>query len=267
MPMIKSPTLLKAAYDATMKIAREAPTTLLEPFSTVFRAFSSDYFVVDTHRHILRRDHAEGALRIPPYGQDQNRWTGTSGHAAGVPAKGGLYCSVQQQATVNEAAHYFQAGREASAAARGVPAPNPLPRTAVLHSKCVVKIRLLGRWLVADLSLRHNPAALSFLDRIGADLAVRAAMQAIAGRSVRVSEQINDPNDCSLARGIGLALAQAGYQGLQVETARMSERSVFERGDNLIFFGAVGQRIPNLSVEEAYLFPLGGSLVRYPVEF
>ena len=78
---------------------------------------------------------------------------------------------------------------------------------------------------------------------------------------------MNDGDDCSVARGIGLALAQHGFQALCAQTVRASQRSPLERGDNIIFFGRVGSMIPNLSVEEAYLFPLVGRPELYPVTF
>lgn len=70
-----------------------------------------------------------------------------------------------------------------------------------------------------------------------------------------------------VARGIGLALDETGYEALMVETARESERSPLERGDNVILFGPVGEKIRNLSIDEAYIFPVVGEPERYPVEF
>ncbi|HEX4604295.1 MAG TPA: hypothetical protein VH724_09895, partial [Candidatus Angelobacter sp.] len=35
-------------------------------------------FVVDMHRHVFRRDHANGALLIWPSSRDENRWTGNA---------------------------------------------------------------------------------------------------------------------------------------------------------------------------------------------
>lgn len=266
MPAVKSFAVLDAVYKATLKIGREAPTTPFEHMSTVFRAFPQSHFVVDTYRHVFRRDHADGALLIWPNSSDGNRWTGNA--APSVPAKrGGLYCSVQGQATVNEAAYYFQRQREARAAAAAQPAPAPVARTAVLTGKCVVRIRLLGRWLAADLSPRHNPGASGFIARIEKDPDVKNALRSAGYMTARIADLINHPEDCSVARGIGLALDKTGYEALIVETARESERSPLERGDNVIFFGAVGEKIRNLSIDEAYIFPFVGQPERYPVEF
>src|SRR5262245_2754878 len=107
MPAVKSCAVLDAVYKAVLKIGREAPTMLFVPPIPAFRSFPQAPFVVDMRRHVFRRPHADGALRIQRSSRDENRWTGKATPSA--PAKrGGLYCSVQGQATVNEAAHYFQ---------------------------------------------------------------------------------------------------------------------------------------------------------------
>ena len=82
-------------------------------------------------------------------------------------------------------------------------------------------------------------------------------------------EAINDPNDCSVARGIGIAVGHFGYEALLVQTARTSERSPLEMGDNLIFFGKQGECIRNLSVEEVPvpILPAGQPPDVYSVRF
>jgi hypothetical protein len=265
MPLALFPKLLTAVYRETLLAAESAPSTILGSGSTVFRAFDQVYFTVDTHRHILRRDQADNALIVRDAHSDQNRWTGDSGDSA-IPSWGGVYCALQQQALVNEVAHYVESARTAAASASGAPAPSPLPRPATLNQKCVVKVRLLGPHLAADLS-PHNPGWAAFLKRLEDAPSVKRELAATNRPAKTIRQAINDPTDCSVARGIGLALANHGYSALVVETARTSERSVLERGDNLIFFGRQGERIMNLSVEEAYLFPLVGPPVVYPVEY
>jgi hypothetical protein len=137
----------------------------------------------------------------------------------------------------------------------------------VLAGQYVIKIRLLGRWVAADLSPRHNPGASAFLNRIGADRDVQAAIRAAGYGTTRIEELIFHPVDCSVARGIGLAMDQTGWEALIVETARQSERSVLERGDNIIFFGNLGSVVRNLSPQEAWAFPPGGSPIRYVIQF
>ena len=262
MPLASFPKLLAAVYTETLSAAARVPSTLLGPNTTLFRAFDQAYFTVDTHRPILRRDQADNALIVRDEISDQNRWTGL-GRAPGIPSWGGVYCALQQQALVNEVAHYVNAGR---AAAAGKTAPNPLPRPATLNQKCVIKIRVLGTFLAADLS-PHNPGSIAFLDSVGGSPSVKRELAATGRSWHSMRDAVNDPNDCSAARGIGLALAKHGYEAVIVQTARTSERSLLELGDNVVFFGKQGQQIANLSVEEAYLFPLVGQPLVYPVEY
>ena len=265
MPLALFSKLLTAVYRETLLAAQSAPSIILGPDTTVFRAFDQSHFTVDTYRHILRRDQADNALVVRDAHADQNRWTGRSGDPT-IRSWGGVYCSLQQQAVVNEVAHYVQSARATAASASGAPTPAPLPRPATLNQKCVIKIRLLGAFLAIDLS-PHNPGFQSFIEGIGRTASVRREMAAIRRPWLSIRDAINDATDCSVARGIGLALANHGFRALVVQTARTSERSLLERGDNLIFFGTQGERIANLSVEEAYLFPLVGKPVVYPVEY
>ncbi len=237
-----------------------SPTTILGPDSTVFRWFDLKYFTVDTHRHILRRDQANKALMVRDANSDQNRWTGRSIDPI-VRNSGGLYCSMQQQAVFNEAMHYAQSAW----AARPDTSGTALPLSASLNQKCVIKIRLLGPCLAAEIS-PHNPGQQAFLNRIWQAPAVRRELPT-AKNWISAQDAISDGQDCSVARGIGLALASYGYKALVVQTVRTSERSPFELGDNVIFFGKQEETIGNLSVVEAYLFPLVGKPVVYPVEF
>jgi hypothetical protein len=260
---ISHPVLLKSVYlellgrgKSAGVFADKAPTRIVGPQVSVFRAFDQEHFIVDTQRRILRRDHADNALIVRDESSDQNRYTGQS-HDPSIPAWGGLYCSLQQQATVNEAAYYVEKERQKKAAATGKPTPAPLPRSAVLNSKCVVKISLLGPFVAVDLSA-HNPGARDFVDSLGRTDGVKRSLASAGQASKSLWSLLLDPDDYSVARGIGLALAAHGYRSLIASTARQSERSSSERGDNIIFFGHQKQRIENLSVVEAYLFPLAG---------
>lgn len=265
MPNVGSPAVLSAVYSAALRRAGDAPTTLVPANSTFFRAFDQIYFTVDMHRRILRRDQAMNTLMIRDQYSDQNRFTGLS-HDPHIPSSGGLYCALQQQSLVNEVVHYVEAARSQSAAARGAAPPKPVPRTAVFNTKAAVKIRALGPVLAVDIS-PHNAYGATFVNSIGADTTVKSALKAAGKGSTPLWDAMNDGADCSAARGLGLALAQHGYEALCAQTVRTSERSPLERGDNLIFFGRQGEVVRNLSIVEAYLFPVVGSLEVYPVEF
>ena len=264
MPVVRFPALLAAVYHAVLRNASNAPSRPIFGGETFFRAFDQKYFVVDTHRRILRRDHANNSLRIPK-DSGKNRFSGAS-HNPSIASIGGLYCALQQQALVNEAAFYRESGRTERAALAGLPPPKPMPRSAVLSDRAAVKIRTLGPVIAADLS-PHNVSALKFVNGIGGDAAVRSAMK-LAGKGPKIMwEELNDPDDCSIARGFALALAKFGYKAMCAQTVRKSERSPFELGDNVIFFGREGKLVETLSVVEAYLFPVIGDLQVYPVEY
>ena len=114
-----------------------------------------------------------------------------------------------------------------------------------------MKMRLMGSMLVADLS-PHNPRARRFLRELGKD----------------AWEQMVDLKDCSVARGIGLAVAQSGaLRGLSVQTVRESERSAEERGDNIVFLMSPGQAVSNVYIEEAYYFGKRYDPEIFPVAF
>ena len=204
-----------------------------------------------------------------------NRFSGASG-VTGVPEFGGLYCSTQQQAQINELLHYSRNEIvNPEMVKKGLATPMKVPRGATgfphvgasLNLKCIVQIRIMGAFVAADLSL-HNPGARPFLDKLGATEAVHEALRA-AGRAGRpLWDQMCDGDDCSVARGIGLAVADSDYMSaLQATTVRPSERSSDEAGDNIVFFGKDGQTVPNLYIDKAYLFPIDGPPMEVPVDW
>jgi len=106
-----------------------------------------------------------------------------------------------------------------------------------------------------------------FINSLGNDEAVRSAIKSSGKAVPSIWDEMNHGDDCSVARGIGLALAKQGREALCVQTVRTSERSPLERGDNLIFFGQEGKTVRNLSIVKAYLFPDVGPPEVYPVEY
>ncbi len=225
LPTVKRCAALLAAYTAAKKKIDDVPTVFLLPGQTVFRSFdpSSPYSLLPKPKpgtHVSKA--LANRLLVPSDGsrEGKNRFSGPSYNAA-IPASAGFYCVQQQQALVNEAMHY-----------------TGNPGVWALTGKCVLKVRLMGSILVADLS-PHNPRARRFLRSLGAD----------------IWDQMVDPKDCSVARGIGLAIAQSGtLRGLSVQTVRESERSPEERGDNLVLFAAPGRAISGVYIEAAYYF-------------
>lgn len=229
MPRVLHPAVLAKSYELTRKKIeqREIPTTVVQAGQFLYRSINPS----NPHTHLPKpagpRKHiskpSANALLAPADEAMElgNRFSGPS-HNAHIRGAGGLYCVQQQQALMNESMHYSKKNG-----------------AWALAGRCVLKIRVLGAILVADLS-PHNPAGERFLRELS-----KSAMW----------EKMNDPHDCSVARGIGLAIAHSGYlRGLSVQTVRESERSSEERGDNLVLYGAPGKAIPGVTVEEAWYF-------------
>jgi hypothetical protein len=268
MPRVHSKQLMAAIYRVVVQRGSgfNLPTTLVPANATVFHAFDQRYFAVDASRRIFRRDEAMSSIKIFPSPDDTNRFTGSSMGTPGIEPSGGLYCSLQQQAIVNEVSHYVNEAAAAEAAKRGAARPDPIARTKVMATKPVVKIQTMAPLLAVELS-PHNPIGVEFVNSLGQDNGVQDAMKAAGKVRTPIWEAMNDGEDCSVARGLGLAVAKLGYQGLCVQTVRTSERSRLENGDNIVYFGREGEIVPNLWVVEAYYFPLDGDVERYPVEF
>jgi hypothetical protein len=263
MPRVMSAHLLRAVYAEASRLveARKIPTELIPATVPLYRSFDQQYATVNTQR-LFPRQTADAALIIRDQFLDVNRFSGQSS-TAGIPAYGGLYCSIQAQAIVNEMRHYARGKKNVPRSGNtGFPQVG-----ATLRSKCIVRIRLMSSVLAADISI-HNPGRAGFLDAIDRSPDVQAALRA-AGRGARtVAYELNDSEDCSVARGIGLAVANAPWlRTLKATTARPSDRSPDEMGDNIIFFGRNDERIGGLWIDEAYLFPLVGEPIVCPVEF
>jgi len=238
LPRVKRPEALATAYLAAKRKMDDAPTLLLQPGQTAFRSFnpnSPHTFLPKPQagQHVSKFE--ANRLLVPGDGVKDlnNRFSGPS-YNANIPASGGFYSVLQQQALVNEATHY--SGRVAAWA---------------LSGRCVLKIRLMRSLLVAELS-PHNPRGRRFLRELGAD----------------TWDRMIDVEDCSVARGIGLAIAESGFlRGLSVQTVRESERSDAERGDNLVLFSAPGQPISGVFIEEASYFGRTYAPEVFPVSF
>jgi hypothetical protein len=237
-PKVLRPDALAAAYAATRRKIDDLPTVMLQSGATIFRSFNptSAYSLLPkppSGGHVSKLQ--ANKLLIPGDGAIDlnNRFSGPSYDPA-IPAAAGLYCVLQQQALVNESAHY---GKKA--------------RVWALSGRCVLKMRLMGSMLVADLS-PHNPKSSRFLRELGRG----------------TWDEMTDPKDCSVARGIGLAIAEtATFRGLAVQTVRESERSAEERGDNLVLFASPGTAITGVYLEEAYYYGKRYDPEIFPVEF
>jgi hypothetical protein len=240
MPAVNTRAVLAKVYEKAMeKIRRrEIPTTFIDAGQVLYRSINaqSPYTYLPKPAaggHVSKR--LANKLLIPGDGtlDLKNRFSGPSFDSS-IPPASGLYCVLQQQALVNESAHY--SGKAAVWALAG---------------RCVLRIRVMGRLFVADLS-PHNPGALRFFRELGHD----------------AWERVNDPKDCSVARGIGLAVAHSGFlQGMCVQTVRESDRSDEERGDNLVLFAPAGLPVAALYIERAYYYGKSAQPEIFPVDF
>ncbi len=236
MPTVKSSTALKQAYDAAQqKIAlREVPTLLIQGVQAMFRSVPAGILPKPAAGGHVSKSAANKLLVPYDLGTERgNRFSGPSYNSPAIPSVGGIYCVLQQQALINESMHY-----------------SGNPGATALDGKCVLRMRVMGVLMVADLS-PHNPGSRRFLDSIGP----------------KAWDEMNNPDDCSVARGIGLAIADSGFlHGLSVQTVRTSERSAGERGDNLVLFSSTGA-VPQIFIDEAYYYAGSGAPQKFPVAF
>jgi hypothetical protein len=256
MPTVNHRAVLAATYRATLKKidAREIPTLPVQAGSTIFTNIDPNKawtWLPKPKRVNYVSKFDANKLLMPRDGRKEreNRFSGPSLNGD-IPASGGLYCVLQQQAMVNERIYY--SGR---------------PGTVSLCGRCILRIRLAGSLLVAEIS-PHNRSALTFLRELGPGIekelpevlsrgdpkALDEALTFLRKLGADTWERMNNPNDCSVARGIGLAIASSGLRGLSAQTVRMSDRAEDERGDNLALFGPQDQPIRGLYIEAVSYF-------------
>ena len=153
MPTVNIQASLEKVYEkAREKVAdRSILSTFIEPGQVLYQSINpqSTYTYLpksSSGGHISKC--RANKLLIPGDGvlDLRNRFTGSSGNRS-IPAASGLYCVLPQQALVNESAYY--SGKAAVWASAG---------------KCVLRICVMGRLLVADLS-PHNPGSRRFFKR------------------------------------------------------------------------------------------------------
>ena len=270
MPTVARKDVVAAVYHATLAVAKNGllPSTPLAAGHTLFRAVPNKYLPKPAAGNAVSKRLAQNALQ-PRDGaagtedNDRNRFTGLS-YSPIIRPVGGLYCVLQQQALVNEAMHYARMEADVK---KAIAAGMPL-RDAAFANRCVVKVVLMDRFLLADLS-PHNPGSERFFKQVSEQPGL---MQLLAktqyASKVSFFDRMVDSDDCSVARGVGLALAGVGYlKGILVQTVRRSGRSLDEKGDNVVLFGNAGTPVPALYVDQVFYFDAIGKLERFPVSF
>ena len=162
MPFVQRPAVLRAVYHETLRKIRawEMPNEMIFRERTMFRFKDAGRLII-RHNGIISRSSAEEVfLKIADEKKDHfDRFSGNSLNG-GIQRWGGLYCSLQTPALVNEMQH--SAGPQ-------IPRDKQTGRPQLgetLAVKCVAKISLLEPVLAADLSL-HNPGVRDFFDELG----------------------------------------------------------------------------------------------------
>jgi hypothetical protein len=238
MAIIKSDELLAKTYKAVWDNLNTLPTQPLLAGQTMYRAISpsSRYTLLEKPSKgvHLSKGALDKLITPPPPIELNARYSGSStgasnpsssANATAISGAGGIYFALQTQALINEMRHYRKR-----------------PADKVFNGRAVLKVVLMGPILVADLS-PHTSGASTFLAKIGKLI------------GVDVEKKIMDPIDCSVARGIGLAVANSGkYAGLLTRTARESERSKDERGDNVVLYGSRKRPVWELRVESVEFY-------------
>ena len=253
MPTLKRPDVLAVIYRAATKLIQRGavPSTLIGNGHTLFRAVGTQYLPKPSPGGHVSKHTANQSLMPRDGAKDlDNRFSGPSNNPA-IPPASGLYCVLQQQALVNELMHYTKKSG-----------------TTAFADKSVLKLRLMSSINCVDLS-PHNPGHGRFLNDLLNSPGVRSTLAKGSTAPINLWNEITDSTDCSVARGIGLAVSNSTmYHGLIAETVRQSERSIEERGDNIILYGSAMQQISLLYIEEAWFFDLGANSVEiFPVAF
>lgn len=260
MPSVVHPKALKAVYEETLRRIGhgELPTELIDRSRTLYRSAEVGRFLI-LPNGTVDKNTANEFLKVRDQFDDRNRFTGISKNAD-IPGIGGLYCSLEQSALLNEMLHYadprIQRDRTGFADVN-----------QTLAARSIVRIQMMSSVLVADLSPR-NPGARQFISTLGKSNSVQQALHKSGTLGALIWEQLFDGEDCSVARGIGLAVAKSGfYAGLKAFTVRPSPRSDGPKGENIVFFGRNKASIQGLWIDEAYLYPANAPRQTYPVVF
>ena len=253
---IRNPALFKLTYEATRRLTERAgvPTRLVWPGETVLRSVQMK-FVPSLIDGRLPRSEAEGVITIRDADQDRNRWTGT-GPAPALPM-GGLYVSLTSGSLSAELTHYNRSWLPKEAGTGFADVMDGFARAGTPVRLALFRLRTRASMLMADLA---PPAGGIFYNDLARDPALKTELAKLPG-SPALSALANAPDDYTIPRAIGLALAASrGYAGLIAPTAR-EDRAARDAGDNAVFFGANGP-CPVIVVDQAMLFHYddGGAL-------
>jgi hypothetical protein len=241
--------LLKVAYEATARLLRDrpevTPTQFLWGDSRFLRVIPMEFckpLYSDDAR--LTQAVADNVRTIRDEKEDKNRWSG-SGLGTAEDC-GGLYLSLDSGALSAEIAHYNQylprAGLTKAPDVTAAFGPKMVRRLALFRLRPLVALH------VVDFS-KYSPGRALFFETLGRDESVRSALRASRG-TTDCEGACRDGDDYSFSRGVALAVAGRGYDGILVRTARDNE-AIRDDGNNVVLFGRDKQPHPKLYVENA----------------
>jgi hypothetical protein len=229
MPSARNPLVFEQAFDAAAGLlaSNDVPTRQIGLHrDQLFRYVDRQYLPKPAPNKFPSP--LEQAKALSPFDEtnDTNRWSGKS-PVNRIPSRGGLYTVIHPHALINELRH-------------GNAKWNPAWNERKLERYVIVEIHMMQAQLFLDLSTA-NPRANRFWNQFFI--------------KSKLNRQIHEPRlkseDCSIQRGIGLAVAQCLYLGgLITNTVRTSDRSEGEVGENVIFYGPNRSPIPHLVVEK-----------------
>lgn len=236
MSRVRDLNLFHAVHHATAERlkAGRAPDLVVFPHSLGFvRAVDREYL---TNRFKQFDPQTVPAnLQVRDALRDRNRFSGlTPSHAGGGIQTGGVYFSRHPAALLNELRNY--SGRRK-------------PITKVLARKGVISLEVVQCMQLLDLSAYSHHTS-RFLTDIAQDSDVQDAMRHnnLVQQGLRFKQLLLHPNDYTVARAIGLAVAENHQlDGVQFRTARDSDRPG-ESGDNVVLYGPDGRVVTKKAV-------------------
>lgn len=237
--------LFEAVYNAVKKRAEAGlfPQEYL-PGGTILERAVDKRYVVLAPNGLIYKNSAAAAITVRDANNDMNRFTGTS-PVPYIRNQGGLYLFRHEEAGLAEIMFY-------SEKMNTLPMNTATRRISVSHmmaTKSIFRIRVTKPLILANISLLSGGGeAKRFFDEVGNETNVKNLLY-----GATLSQKMLDPNDYSVSRAFGLALATINYiNGIQSQTARVTDRTYLS-GDNVCLFGENMQPVSGLEVDSAKL--------------
>lgn len=249
MPYVTQPLMLEAVFSAVTERIKNGlmPTYLLHPRTPLFRSVPEKYAALNGES-LLELSSAQENLRIRNATDFGNRFSGSS-YSTKIASRGALYFSESEASLVNEHFWYARDKRAYRDELTGYPVLHPS-----LVEKRILKASISAPMLVADLDV-HAGHDVGFLNELQQSAEIQSVMKLTRYPYQSLLEAMKSSTDCSVARGIGLAVATSRELfGLRVGTIRESDRSSDETGNNLVLYGMQDKFLTGLKIESVFCF-------------